>query len=77
MEYISLAISFITGGGLFALVNWKTSKQSQKVDFADKAMKFMEGVNDDLIKRVKALEQKVEALEGTQCKKMDCKIRIS
>jgi len=76
MEYISLAISFITGGGLFALVNWKTSKRSQKVDFADKAMKFMEGLNDDLMKRVTALEEKVKTLEGTQCKKMDCSLRL-
>jgi hypothetical protein len=77
MEYLNLIVSFVIGGGLTAFLNWRIRSKTEKVDFADKAMKFMEEQNDSLMKRIEVLEKKVNALETMQCKKIDCKIRIA
>ena len=83
MEYLSLIISFVVGGGLTTLVNWKNAKRkekiltdSEKVDFADKSMKYMEEFNDKLIKRIENLENEVKWLTAFKCEKNPCKNRI-
>jgi hypothetical protein len=83
MEYLSLIISFIVGGGLTTLINWKNSKRKEKiqtdierVDFADKSMKYMEEFNDKLIKRIEALENEVKWLTAFKCEKNPCRNRV-
>lgn len=72
MEYLGIILSFITGGGLSALLGWKLSRRVQKVDFADKAVKFMEEQNDIYIKRIEKLEADVAKLFDFKCENINC-----
>lgn len=74
-EWVQIALGFITGGGLMVLTNWKINKSSQKVDFADKAIKFMEEQNDNYIKRIEKLEADVEKLFKFKCENLTCTSR--
>lgn len=76
MEYLYLALTFLSGGGFMALVNWKIQRKSQKVDFADKAIAFMDKQNDNLMERVAHLEAEVEKLKKFKCERTPCKTRI-
>lgn len=76
MEYLNLIISFVVGGGLSTLVNFKLRNKTEKVDFADKSMKYMEEFNDKLIKRIESLENEVKWLSEFKCEKHPCKNRI-
>ena len=76
MEYLIPILTFIGGGGLTIVANWGISKRSSKVDFADKAIAFMEKTNDGLMKRVTAMEAEVRQLSKFKCEKIDCKTRI-
>jgi len=83
MEYLSIIISFIVGGGLTTILNLRLSKKametankSQKVDFADKAVKFMEGQNDNLMERVIRLESEILKLGTFRCERQECPTRI-
>jgi len=83
MEYLSLVISFIVSGGLSTLVTLKLSRRAKeietrtaKVDFADKAVLFMERNNDGLMEDVANLKAEVKLLSKFKCEKIDCKIRI-
>lgn len=69
MQYLSQILIFITGGGLFALLNWKLKAKTDKVDYADKAIKFMDELNDKYTVRINDLEARIEALEKIICKK--------
>lgn len=75
MQWIEILMGFITGGGLMVLTNWKINKRSQKVDFADKAVKFMEEQNDIYIKRIEKLEADVKKLFVFKCEDLTCKNR--
>lgn len=72
MEYLTLIISFISGGGLLMFANWRISKKSQKVDFADKAIDFAEKQSENYIKRIERLEADVKKLFAFKCEKIDC-----
>jgi len=76
MEYLSQIISFIVGGGLTTIINMRLSSRSQKVDFADKAIAFMDGQNDSLMKRICALEEDVKRLSEFKCERPNCITRI-
>jgi hypothetical protein len=76
MEYLNLIISFIVGGGLSTIINIGITKKSQKIDFAQKAMDFMEGLNDKYTKRIEGLEADVQALLKFKCERPDCANRI-
>ncbi len=76
MEYLNLIISFVVGGGLSTLVNFKLLNKTEKVDFADKSMKYMEEFNDKLIKRIESLENEVKWLSAFKCEKNPCRNRI-
>jgi len=76
MEYLNLIISFVVGGGLSTLVNFKISNRKQKLDFADTAMEYMENFNAKLIKRIESLENEVKWLSELKCEKYPCKNRI-
>jgi hypothetical protein len=75
MEWVQIIIGFVTGGGLMVLTNYKINKSSQKVDFADKAMIFMEKENDKYIKRIEKLEEDVKKLFQFKCTVVECKLR--
>jgi len=74
-QWIEIAIGFITGGGFITLINWKINKNSQKVDYADKAINFMEEQNDKLMKRIINLEEDVAKLWNFKCDVLECKNR--
>lgn len=76
MEYLNLIISFIVGGGLSTLISVGITRRSQKVDFAQKAMNFMEGRNDKYMERIEALEKDVQALLKFKCEREKCPKRI-
>ncbi len=72
MEYLSLIVSFISGGGFLMLVNWKINKKTQKLDFADKAIGFAEKQSGNYIKRIEQLEADVKKLFVFKCEKIEC-----
>ena len=74
--YIPTILAFFTGGGITAVLSFRYAKKTSKLDYADRAMKFMEETNEKLIKRVEILEQRVDTLEPISCRRIDCKIRI-
>lgn len=74
-EWIQIVLGFVTGGGLMVLTNYKINKRSQKVDFADKAVKFMEEQNDIYIARIEKLEADVKKLFEFKCEDLTCKNR--
>ena len=76
MDYLNLIISFVVGGGLSTLVNFKLRTKTEKVDFADKSMKYMEAFNDKLIKRIENLENEVKWLSEFKCERPKCTTRI-
>jgi len=73
---ITIIGSFITGGGLSTFFTLRYVKRSQKLDFADRAIKFMEGQNENLMKDVIALQAEVKQLQKFRCERMDCTKRI-
>lgn len=75
-EYLGYFLTFVTGGGLTIFANWKISRKSQKVDFADKAVNFMEKENNKYIARIEKLEADVAKLFEFKCERVGCKIRI-
>lgn len=83
MAYLSLIATFIIGGGLTTLINWKLQKRSQqiltdvqKVDFADKAIGFMDRQNAGLMERICKLENDVKKLLQFKCEREKCNKRI-
>ena len=76
MDYLSTILAFVSGGGISTIISLKFARKSNKVDFADKAIHFMEEQNDKMIKRVKALEKRIDDLEEISCLKIDCTGRV-
>jgi hypothetical protein len=76
LSYLSVITSFILGGGITLFANWKLRRKSEKVDFADKAIAFMEKTNDGLMKRVNQMEAELKQLSKFKCEKIDCQTRI-
>ena len=75
VQYIQIIIGFISGGGILMFANWRLSKRNAKLDFADKAIAFMEKTNDGLMTRVTRMEAEVKQLSKFKCEKIDCKTR--
>ena len=76
MEYLSLILSFILGGGLSTIFTVKYVRRAGKIDFADKAITFMEKQNNSLMKRVFDLESDVKALKTLKCERIECQTRL-
>ncbi len=76
MDYLSTILAFVSGGGISTIISLKFARKSNKVDFADKAIRFMEEQNDKMIKRVEALEKRIDDLEEISCLKIDCAGRV-
>lgn len=79
LEYLSIIISFITGGGISTLISLRYLRKAGKIDFTEKAIAFIETQYDDVLAKNKELHERVTALEKLiprVCFRVDCKIRL-
>jgi len=76
MEYLPTTLAFLTGGGATAIVSLRYIKKTSKLDYADRAMKFMEDQNIRLVSRIDLMDKRIDALELISCHKTDCKNRM-
>ena len=74
-NYLFSFLSFVAGGGVTSIISLRYARKNNKVDFADKAMKFMEEQNDKMIERVEKLEKRIDGLEEISCIRENCEIR--
>jgi hypothetical protein len=63
LEYISIILSFITGGGISTLITLRYIRKAGKIDFTEKAIAFIEKQYDDVLAKNKELHDRVTALE--------------
>ena len=79
LEYITILISFITGGGVSTLISLRYLRKAGKIDYTEKAIAFIEKQYDDVLAKNKELHDRVTALEKLipmVCLKIDCKGRL-
>ena len=76
MEYLSLIISFILGGGITVFTSYRIKKKSDKLEFADRAIQFTENYSQRLMARVSIMEGEIKQLSKFKCERTDCQIRI-
>jgi hypothetical protein len=75
LEYISIILSFITGGGISTLISLRYLRKAGKLDYTDKAITFIEKQYDDVLAKNKELHERVTALEKLiplACFRMEC-----
>jgi len=75
LEYISIILSFITGGGISTLISLRYLRKNGKIDYTEKAIAFIEKQYDDVLAKNKELHERVTALEKLiplACFRMDC-----
>ena len=77
LEIFKSIIPAFAGMGIIKLFSWRIAAKSDKVDYADKAMKFMEDLNDKYTARINDMETRIEALEKLSCKKVECESRVA
>ena len=78
IEYISIIISFITGGGISTLLSLRYLRKVGKIDYTEKAIAFIEKQYDDVLAKNKELHDRVTALEKLiplACFKLGCELR--
>jgi len=63
MEYLSLIISFIAGGGLSTLLSVKMIRKNGQIDMTEKAIKFWEDQFNTISEKYTVLESKFEELK--------------
>jgi hypothetical protein len=63
LEYISIILSFITGGGISTLISLRYLRKASKIDYTEKAITFIEKQYDDVLAKNKELHERVSALE--------------
>lgn len=79
-EYIQIILGFITGGGISTILTLKYVRQTNKLEFTEKAIKFIEGQYDHVLIVNKNLLARVEVLEKFipyACFDVTCKGRQS
>jgi len=76
MDYLSTIIAFLTGGGITSILSLRYARRNSKLDYADRAMKFMEDQNERLVLRIDVMDKRIDGLELISCHKVDCKMRI-
>jgi hypothetical protein len=75
LEYISIILSFITGGGISTLISLRYLRKAGKIDYTEKAIAFIEKQYDDVLAKNKELHERVTVLEKLiplACFRMDC-----
>ena len=78
LEYISIILSFITGGGISTLISLRYLRKNGKIDYTEKAIAFIEKQYDDVLAKNKELHERVTALEKLipmVCFRLDCEKR--
>jgi len=78
LEYISIILSFITGGGISTLISLRYIRKVGKIDYTEKAIAFIEKQYDDVPEKNKELHDRVTALENLiplVCFKINCELR--
>ena len=63
LEYLSIILSFITGGGISTLISLRYIRKVGKIDYTEKAITFIEKQYDDVLAKNKELHDRVTALE--------------
>jgi len=79
LEYITILVSFITGGGISTLISMRYINKASKIDFTEKAITFIEKQYDDVLAKNKELHERVSALEKIiplACFNQYCKNRL-
>ena len=75
LQYLTILISFITGGGISTLISLRYLRKAGKIDYTEKAIAFIEKQYDDVLAKNNELHERVTALEKLipmVCFKMDC-----
>lgn len=62
-EFIQILLGFITGGGISTVLTLKYVRKTNKLEFTEKAIKFIEGQYDHVLAVNKNLLARVEILE--------------
>lgn len=75
MEYLYNILSFVAGGGISTIIGIRYARKTSKLDYADRAVDFLDKQNEDLIRRIGELEKKVDNLIIMQCTAVECKLR--
>ncbi len=78
LEYISIILSFITGGGISTLISLRYLRKNGKIDYTEKAIAFIEKQYDDVLAKNKELHERVTALEKLipmVCFNLECTLR--
>jgi len=76
MDYLPAIFGFLTGGGLSAIASIRYIKKNTKLDYSDRAIKFMDDQNKIITQRFEKLEARVKELEKISCERLECKTRI-
>ena len=63
LEYLSIILSFITGGGISTLISLRYLRKGGKLDYTEKAIAFIERQYDEVLEKNKELHERVTALE--------------
>ena len=78
LEYFSLILSFVAGGGISTLISLRYIRKVGKIDYTEKAITFIEKQYDDVLAKNKELHDRVTALEKLiplVCFRLDCESR--
>ncbi len=78
LQYLTILISFITGGGISTLISLRYLHKAGKIDYTEKAIAFIEKQYDDVLTKNKELHDRVTAIEKLipqVCFKIDCNQR--
>ena len=78
LEYMSIIIGFITGGGISTLISLRYLRKNGKIDYTEKAIAFIEKQYDDVLAKNKELHERVTALEKLiplVCFRLNCEKR--
>ena len=75
MDYLLNIISFVAGGGISTILSIRYARKTTKLDYADRAVNFLDKQNENLIQRIDELEKKVDNLILMQCTSLECPLR--
>ncbi len=78
LEYLSIILSFITGGGISTLISLRYLRKGGKLDYTEKAIAFIEKQYDEVLEKNKELHDRVTALEKLiplACFRLNCEHR--
>lgn len=70
--YITTILGFITGGGISTVLTLRYFRKGKKLDYADKAINFMEEIQNKMNQRISDLEARINSLEQISCVQLNC-----